>query len=140
LQHNQIKTVNMSNLSNLNLNPVQLSIEQGTRLLLVKQGDNVVKLTREDINGLQKLHDGGFNEIGPKGEKLLGGYITKLVPKSRCTVDENGSITITCKDEWEDNVVFIANHKKLDDLARIQQFVDKNKGRIAWAREFKGRY
>jgi hypothetical protein len=55
-------------------------------------------------------------------------------------VDENGSITITCKDEWESNVVFIVNHKKLDDLARIQQFVDKNKGRIAWAREFKGRY
>ena len=71
----------MSNLSNLNFNPVQLSIEQGTRLLVIKQGDNEVKLTREDINGLKKLREGGFNEIGPKGEKLLGGYITKLVPK-----------------------------------------------------------
>jgi len=130
----------MSNLSNLNFNPVQLSIEQGTRLLVIKQGDNEVKLTREDINGLKKLREGGFNEIGPKGEKLLGGYITKLVPKSRCAVDENGSITITCKDEWESNVVVIVNHKKLDDFARIQQFVDKNKARIAWAKEFKGRY
>ena len=124
----------------LSLKPVQLSIEPQTRLLSIKQGDNEVKLTREDINGLQKLRNGDFNEIGPKGEKLLGGYITKLVPKSRCTVDENGSITIICKDEWENNVVVIANHKKLDDLARIQQYVNKNKSRIAWAKEFKGRY
>ena len=129
----------MSNLANLNLKPVQLSIEEGTRLLLVKQADSTVKLTRDDIIGLKKLRDGGFNEIGPKGEKLLGGYITKLVPKSRCTVAENGSITITCKDEWESNVITIVNHKKLDDLERIQNYVDKHKGRIAWAREFKGR-
>ena len=127
----------MSNLSNLNLNPVQLSIEQGTRLLLVKQGDNVVKLTRDDVLKLAKLRDG---ELKDMGGKTLSSYTTQLIPRSRCTVAENGSITITCKDEWESNVITIVNHKKLDDLARIQQFVDKNKGRIAWAREFKGRY
>ena len=53
---------------------------------------------------------------------------------------ENGTITIVCKDDWGDNIVTIANHKKLDDLERIQQFVDKNKARIAWEKEFKGRY
>jgi hypothetical protein len=122
------------------LTPVQMAIEPQTRLLVVTQGENIIKFTRDDVNNLQKLRNGEFNEIGPKGEKLLGGYITKLVPKSRCTVDENGSITITCKDEWEDNVVVIINHKKLDDLARLMQYVNKNKGRIAWAKEFKGRY
>jgi hypothetical protein len=55
-------------------------------------------------------------------------------------VAENGTITIVCKDDWSDNVVVIANHRKLDDSQRIQDFVDKNKGRIAWEREFKGRY
>ena len=127
----------MSNLSNLNLNPVQLSIEQGTRLLLVKQGDNVVKLTRDDVLKLAKLRDG---ELKDMGGKTLSSYTTQLIPRSRCTVAENGSITITCKDEWESNVITIVNHKKLDDLARIQQFVDKNKPRIAWAKDFKGRY
>jgi hypothetical protein len=53
-------------------------------------------------------------------------------------VAENGNITIVCKDDYEDNVVLLTN--KLHDLKRIKEFVDKNRGRIAWEREFKGRY
>ena len=113
------------------LNPVQLSIEANTRLLLVKQGDNVVKLTRDDVNGLKKLREGGFES---------NVYTTQIVPKSRCQVSENGFISIACKDEYESNVVVIANHKKLDDLQRILDYVDKNKGKIAWVREFRGRW
>jgi hypothetical protein len=53
-------------------------------------------------------------------------------------VAENGNITIVCKDDYEDNVVLLTN--KFHDLKRIEEFVDKNRGRIAWEREFKGRY
>lgn len=121
----------MANLKTVELSPVQLSIEPNTRLLVVKQGDNEVKITRDHVIKMRKLREGTMpNEC----------FTSTLSPRSRFTMAENGTITITCKDDWSDNVVVIANHKKLDDLARIQQFVDKNKTRIAWEREFKGKY
>ena len=121
----------MANLKTVELKPVQLSIEPQTRLLTIKQGDNEVKITRDHVIKMKKLREGALpNES----------FTSTLLPRNRFTVDENGTITIVCKDEWNDNVVVIANHKKLDDLERIQQFVDKNKARIAWEREFKGRY
>ena len=122
------------------LTPVQMAIEPQTRLLVVTQGENIIKFTRDDVNNLQKLRNGEFNEIGPKGEKLLGAFRTKLIPHSRCTVDENGNISIVCKDEYENNSIVLANHKKLNDLQRVLDFVKKNNSRIAWAKEFRGRY
>ena len=122
------------------LTPVQMAVEPQTRLLVVTQGNNTIKLTRDDVNNLQKLRNGGFNEIGPKGEKLLGAFRTKLIPQSRCTVDENGNISIVCKDEYENNSIVLANHKKLNDLQRVLDFVKKNNSRIAWAKEFRGKY
>lgn len=122
------------------LTPVQMAVEPQTRLLVVTQGNNTIKLTRDDVNNLQKLRNGEFNEIGPKGEKLLGAFRTKLIPQSRCTVDENGNISIVCKDEYENNSIVLANHKKLNDLQRVLDFVKKNNSRIAWAKEFRGKY
>lgn len=114
-----------------NLHPVQLSIEKPSRLLLVKQGDNVVKLTRDSVIAMKKLREGFYKD---------GIYTSQLIPRNRFTVTENGNIVITCKDEFESSVVSIANHKKLDDLQRILDFVEKNKTKIAWEREFRGRY
>ena len=108
-----------------------MSFRPHSRLLLVKQGENVVKLTRDSVIGMRKLREGFYKE---------GVYTSSLIPRNRFTVAENGVINITCKDDLESNVVTIANHKKLDDLQRIIDFVDKNKARIAWEREFKGRY
>ena len=113
------------------LKPVQLSIEPMTRLLLVKQGDNTVKLNRNDVIGIKRLRGGFYKE---------GVYTSNLIPKNRCTVDENGNIIIVCSDEYESNVVTISNHKKLDDLSRINEFIDKHRAEIAWEREFKGRW
>ena len=121
----------MSNLKTIDLNPVQLCIEPKTKLLVVKQGNNEVKITRDHVIKMKKLRDGTLPN---------GCFTSLLIPRNRFTMAENGTITIVCKDEWSDNVVVIANHKKLDDLERIQQFVDKNKAKIAWEREFKGRY
>lgn len=122
----------MAELRTIDLKPVQLSIEPKTRLLTIKQGDNDIKLVRDDIKALRRLRN---------GEKFADGvYTSKAMPRSRCTIAENGTITMVCKDEYSDSVVVIANHKKLDDLKRIEEFVDKNKARIAWERDFKGRY
>ena len=121
----------MANLRTIDLIPVQLSIEPKTRLLVLKQGDNEVKITRDHVIKMKKLREGTLpNDC----------FTSLLVPRNRFTVSENGTITIICKDDWENNVVTVVNHKKLDDLQRIQDFVDKNKARIAWEREFKGRY
>ena len=113
------------------LRPVQLSIEPQSRLLLVKQGENVIRLSRDSVIAMKKLREGFYKE---------GVYTSSLVPRNRFTVAENGYISITCKDDLESNVVVIANHKKLDDLKRIIEFVDKNRTKIAWEREFKGRW
>lgn len=121
----------MKELKVVELSPVQLEIEPKTRLLLVKQGSNEVKLGRESVKAMRRLRN---------GEIESGVYTSIMVPKNRLTVAENGSISIVCKDDYENNSVVIANHKKLDDLQRIEDFVNKNKGRIAWEREFKGRY
>lgn len=119
------------------LQPVQLSIEPQTRLLLVKQGENVVKLTRDCVCKLEKLRKG---ELKDMGGRTLNSYTTPLVPRNRCVLAENGYISITCNDEYESNSVVIANHKKLDDLQRILDFVNKNKARIAWDKDFRGRW
>lgn len=113
------------------LKPVQLSIEPTTNLLLVKQGNNTVKLTRDSVIGMKRLREGFYKE---------GVYTSSLIPRNRFTIDENGTITIVCNDEYESNSVKIYNHKKLDDLERINEFVNKNKASIAWEREFKRRY
>ncbi len=121
----------MANLKTIDLHPVQLSIEPQTRLLIVKQGENEVKITRDHVVKMKKLRDGSLPN---------GCFTSTLLPRNRFTMAENGTITIECKDDWGDNSVTIANHKKLDDLKRIEDFVNKNKARIAWEREFKGRY
>ena len=121
----------MNELKKTELRPVQLSIEPQTRLLVVKQGDNEVKITRDSVNAMKRLR---------KGEIQSGVYTSSLTPRNKFTVSENGFISIVCKDNWESNVVIIANHKKLDDLQRIEDFVNKNKARIAWERDFRGRY
>ena len=121
----------MAQLRKIDLNPVQLSIEPQTRLLVIKQGTNEVKITRDNVINMKKLREGKIE---------ANAFTSTLTPRNRFSMAENGSILIVCKDEWEDNTVLIANHKKLDDLQRIQDFVDKNRTRIAWEREFKRRY
>jgi hypothetical protein len=119
----------MENLKKVTLDPVQLSIEPQTRLLVLKQGKNEVKITRDHVVNMKKLREGKIEATA---------FCSTLTPRNRFTVAENGNITIVCKDDYEDNVVLLTN--KFHDLKRIEEFVDKNRGRIAWEREFKGRY
>lgn len=120
----------MGQLKITELKPLQISVEPKTNLLVLKQGDSEVKITRDHVINMKRLRDGSLP---------YDGFTSNLMPRNRFTIDDNGTITITCKDEWEDNEVIVANHKKLDDLKRIQDFVDKHKRVLAWERDFKGR-
>ena len=124
--------VNQPQLKKVSLDSVvELSIEPKTRLLIIRQGDNEVKLTRDAIIGMKRLHD---------GENANGVYTSTLIPRSRFTASADGAISIVCKDDWESNVVLLKkHHKKVDDYQRVIDYVEKNKARIAWAKEFKGR-
>ena len=119
----------MEELKKVTLDPVQLSIEPQTRLLVLKQGENEVKITRDHVINIKKLREGKIE---------ANAFCSTLTPRTRFTVANNGYVTIVCKDDYEDNVVILTN--KLHDFKRIEEFVDKNRGRIAWEREFKGRY
>ncbi len=121
----------MEELKKVTLGPVQLTIEPKTKLLVLKQGNNEVKITRDSVINMKKLKEGKFES---------NAFSSTITPRNRFSIAQNGTITIVCKDEWEDNVVIVTKHRKLDDLQRIQEFVDRNKTQIAWEREFKGRY
>lgn len=121
----------MEELKKIELDPIKLSIEPQTRLLVIKQGKNEVKLTRDAVLGMKRLREGKIES---------GVYTSTLVPRNRFTASENGSVSIICKDDWEDNVVVLKKHKKFDDYQRVLDYVDNNKTRIAWDREFKGRF
>ena len=119
----------MEKLKKVTLDPVQLSIEPQTKFLVLKQGKNEVKITRDHVINMKKLREGKIE---------ANAFCSTLTPRNRFTVAENGNITIVCKDDYEDNIVILTN--KFHDLKRIEEFVDKNRARIAWEREFKGRY
>lgn len=119
----------MEKLMKVTLDPVQLSIEPQTKFLVLKQGKNEVKITRDHVINMKKLREGKIE---------ANAFCSTLTPRNRFTVAENGNITIVCKDDYEDNIVILTN--KFHDLKRIEDFVDKNRARIAWEREFKGRY
>ena len=119
----------MEKLMKVTLDPVQLSIEPQTKFLVLKQGKNEVKITRDNVINMKKLREGKIE---------ANAFCSSLTPRNRFTVAENGNITIVCKDDYEDNIVILTN--KFHDLKRIEEFVDKNRARIAWEREFKGRY
>lgn len=119
----------MEKLMKVTLDPVQLSIEPQTKFLVLKQGKNEVKITRDHVINMKKLREGKIE---------ANAFCSTLTPRNRFTVAENGNITIVCKDDYEDNIVILTN--KFHDLKRIEEFVDKNRARIAWEREFKGRY
>ena len=121
----------MKELQKIELEPIQLSIEPKTRLLVIKQGTNEVKLTRDSVLGLKRLKEGKIES---------GVYTSTLVPRNRFVASENGSVSIICKDDWEDNVVVIKKHKKINDYQRVLDYVGKNKTQIAWDRDSKGRY
>lgn len=121
----------MAELKKVSLDPVRLSIEPKTKLLVIEQDGNEIKVTRNQVNNLRKLREGSFD----------GNVFTStIIPRNRFQMDANGSIVATCINEYNNDTVTIKRHRKVDDLQRIFDYVEKNKGRIAWDRDFKGKF
>lgn len=112
------------------LEPVQLSIEPQTRLLLVQQGDNTIRMTRDQVNNLKRLRENEFED---------NVFTSTLKPINRFHKNDAGSIIASCVNDYGDDTVVIQNTKRYDDLARITAFVDQNRTRIAWSRDFRRR-
>ena len=115
----------MAELKNISLPPVQLSTNKATRFLTVKQGDNEISLSREAINNLKKLRNGGF-ETNMFSSQML---------KNKFSMDAEENVTVTCN---EDTIV-LRKTKRYDDVQRVLDYTEKHKRYLAWERDFKRR-
>lgn len=118
----------MAELKKIKLNPVQLTIEPKTHLLILKQGNSEVKITRDSVINMRKLRNGVFED---------NCFTSQITPRNKFTMSENGTITIVCKDDIMTDAVIITKHRKLDDLERVENYVEHHKPYIAWERDFK---
>ena len=125
-----MKEIKEPHLKKVMLEPVQLSIEPQTRLLLVQQGDNTIRMTRDQVNNLKRLRENEFED---------NVFTSTIKPTNRFQKNDAGSIIASCVNDYGDDTVVIQNTKRYDDLARITAFVDQNKARIAWSRDFRRR-
>jgi len=120
----------MGNLSKITLKPLEIGIEPKSRLLYIQQGENVIRMTRDEINNLRKLRNGEFCDNQFAGQML---------PRNYYEMKENGNIVAKSTDGDTSNTVLIQKGRKFDDVDRIVSFADLNHGSIAWTRDFRGR-
>ena len=105
--------------------PVTISIERPTKLLLVKQGESEIKMTKNDINCLKMLKEG----------KIDGGFVGK-VTKYRYRLQPDGvSVLVTSPED--ETAVYLSTYKRSDDFKRIESFRDKNRPRLAFDGDLK---
>lgn len=124
----EIKDVQGPQLKKVMLEPVQISIEPISRMLLIKQGENEIRLTRDQVNNMTRLRNHEYESDV---------FTSTITPRNKFQLADNGNIIATCKNDYSDDTIVIQNTKRYDDLQRIINYVDRNKPRIAWARDFR---
>jgi hypothetical protein len=124
------KKVMATEVKDIRLTPIQLAIDAPTGLLSLTQGSNTVKVTRDDVFNMGKLREGKFD---------ANGFTSNIISHQHFAVDSEGNITISCKDDYENTTVVIRRHRRVHDFERIQEFVNHNKAKISWDRDFRGR-
>lgn len=120
----------MGNLTKITLKPLEIGIEPKSHLLYIQQGENVIRMTRDEVNNLRKLRNGEFRDNQFAGQ---------VVPRNYYEMKENGNIIVKSTDGDISNTVLIQKCKRFDDVERILSFADLNHGSIAWTRDFRGR-
>lgn len=119
----------MKELRPITLEPITISIEPKTSLLVLKQGESEIKVTRTQVIGLRKLQNG----------EIEGGvYTSAILPRNQFRKTDD-TIVATCDTNDEKHTVVIKKHRKTDDLQRIFDYVEKHRGKIAWDNDFRGR-
>ena len=103
---------------------IQLGINPTTHMLSIKQGNNVINITRDQVIGLKKLKEGKFDS---------NTYTGQITPRNVFKLTEAGSIVATCNDQYHEATILI---NRLG-YKGIMQYVDAKKGKIAWDRDIK---
>lgn len=111
--------------------PVDIGIDRKARLIVVKQGEQTIRLTKDQVSVLNRLR---------KGEMPNDGYITTTLPRTRFKVMNEDMISMCSDDGSEKNLIVLKRTRKYDDLERITAFMEANRPRIAWSRDFKKRF
>lgn len=119
------------NIINTNSEPVELSVDRRSKLLVVKQGNYQIRLTKDQVTALNKLRN---------GEMPNDAYITSTMPRTRFKLQSNGTISMRNNDGVEQNLIVLKKTRRYDDLERITAFMEANRPHIAWSRDFKKRY
>lgn len=111
--------------------PVDIGIDRKARLIVVKQGEQTIRLTKDQVSVLNRLR---------KGEMPNDGYITTTLPRTRFKVMNDDMISMCSDDGSEKNLIILKRTRKYDDLERITAFMESNRPRLAWSRDFKKRF
>lgn len=97
------------------------------RAIEVKRGDNAIYLTKNDVAALNHLIN---------GTKYEGVYTSNTLPRTRYALAKDGTILATCKADGHDEAIVITPKV----VKQITQFRENNSPKIAWDRDFKGRW
>ena len=111
-------------LKQIALEQIQLGIHPTTKMLSIKQGDNVIHLTRDQVIGIKKLKEGNFE---------TNIYTSKLAPRNTFKLTDTGAIIASCNDQYHEATILI---NRLG-YKGILNYVDAKKAVIAWDKDLK---
>ena len=108
----------------IDLGEMHLDIEPKTRLLCIHQGDNVMKVTMEQVTALKSIKS---------GENSNGTYASKLLPRNMFKKLPNGTILAECKDQYNESVILLNRI----GCKCIFDYAESHRGRIARDMDFR---
>lgn len=101
---------------------IELSIEPKTHVIVISQGDNEVKVTKDQVNSLRMLRD---------GTKYPDGTFTAKFPSNKFEKHDDNLIVASAVSEYNDSVVML-NSAQVDKIVR---YMDKNRPYVTWERD-----
>ena len=101
---------------------IELSIEPKTHVIVISQGDNEVKVTKDQVNSLRMLKE---------GTKYPDGVFTTKFPSNRFEKRDNDIIVASAVSEFNDSIVML-NSAQVDKIVR---YMDKNRPYVTWERD-----
>ena len=108
--------------------PVSISIEPKTNFMVLKQGENEVKITKNDAYFIKCVGNGENPDS----------YVSGVTGFNFSTCGEEGKRGVLISNE--ENTVLLKKRKKADnDLKAVEEYVNKYRAKIAWDRDFRRR-
>lgn len=111
-------------LKKVTLEQIQLGINPITHMLQVKQGDNVIHMTRDQALGLKNLKENKYE---------TNTYTAQITPRNKFKLTPTGTVVVTCNDQYHEATVLLNRI----GYKGIMQYVEANKGKIAWDKDIK---